>query len=93
METIDKVMQCLEWLDFENNNPDSGNYDERLSPVQNTPNQIIYYDIDENECVLNFDGESIEFEGKVYTFEEFLDLLTGGDEDYLEIMLDEIDLD
>jgi hypothetical protein len=54
---------------------------------------INYYDINDNLCVLNFDDELILFNGQVYTFEEFIYILTGNDEYLIETMLNEINLD
>jgi len=93
MKTIDKVMQCLEWTDNELNNKDSDNYDKLLVPTKTTPNQITYYDAYKNKCIMNFEGELIEFNGKIYTFDELVNVLTDDDDYLLETMLNEIDLD
>ena len=93
MKTIDKVMQCLNWMDNEYNNKMSDNYDSRLSPKKVSENIVRYYDIEENTCILKIDGDNIDFDGQSLSFEEFLMLLTGDDEYIIEVMLDEIDLD
>ena len=93
MKTIDKVMQCLLW-NADNLMVNSEDYDVApAKPKKVSETKIIYYDLEDDECVLNIVGEVIEFDGLEYTFEEFLMLLTGEDEYLIEEMLGEIELD
>lgn len=84
-KTLLKVNACLHWME-DNITPD-------MEIRVNNDTTITYYDIDDNFCVLNFDGEAILFEGKVLYFEDFINLLTGEDEYLIETMLGEINLD
>ena len=94
MKTIDKVRQCLNWM-YEENFSASDPKGE-LIPKKTSKTQVVYYDIDDNKCVLNFVRDEIYFDNdieNVMSFEEFLVILTGNDEYLLEVMLNEIELD
>lgn len=86
-KNLEKTKQCLQWMEDTNFCPGD------MQITQDNNSTLTYRDVEDELCILRFGPDTISFDGQVYTFEQFLELLTGNDDYTMEIMLSEINLD